>query len=52
VGSRRLSWTSEREISMANDTKIYGGALRDNSLTGKTFVSTGGGTGLGRAMGT
>src|SRR3546814_8074163 len=28
------------------------GALRDDSLKGKTIVITGGGTGLGRAMGT
>jgi len=28
------------------------GALRDNALKGKTIVITGGGTGLGRAMGT
>ena len=37
---------------MSNDKNIYEGALRDNSFTGKTFVITGGGTGLGRAMGT
>lgn len=36
---------------MSNEQSI-GGALRDHAFTGKTVVVTGGGTGLGRAMGT
>src|SRR5690606_36568006 len=34
------------------DNKHNRGAFRDDALKGKTFVITGGGTGLGRAMGT
>lgn len=37
---------------MSEDDHVNEGALRDNSFKGKTFVITGGGTGLGRAMGT
>src|SRR5690554_6043803 len=32
--------------------EMKAGALRDNALQGKTYVITGGGTGLGRAIGT
>ena len=39
-----------------SDTSItagnYGGMLRDDALKGKTIIITGGGTGLGRSMGT
>jgi NAD(P)-dependent dehydrogenase (short-subunit alcohol dehydrogenase family) len=35
-----------------NDTTNYQGMLRDDALKGKTIIITGGGTGLGRAMGT
>ena len=39
-------------MSNDNDQNMSEGALRDNAFMGKTFVITGGGTGLGRAMGT
>lgn len=35
-----------------SDTMNYQGMLRDDALKGKTIIITGGGTGLGRAMGT
>lgn len=34
------------------DQKAISGALKENSMKGKTFLITGGGTGLGRSMGT
>ncbi|MBB6128308.1 SDR family oxidoreductase [Mucilaginibacter lappiensis] len=37
---------------MSNSTAITTGMLRDDALKGKTIIVTGGGTGLGKAMGT
>ncbi|MDR6943198.1 SDR family oxidoreductase [Mucilaginibacter pocheonensis] len=37
---------------MSNNTAITEGMLRDDALKGKTIIVTGGGTGLGKAMGT
>ena len=37
---------------MSNNTAITKGMLRDDALKGKTIIVTGGGTGLGKAMGT
>lgn len=37
---------------MSNTTAITEGMLKDDALKGKTIIVTGGGTGLGRAMGT
>ena len=35
-----------------NTETAYQGMLRDDALKGKTIIITGGGTGLGRSMGT
>lgn len=37
---------------MSNSTAVTTGMLRDDALKGKTIIVTGGGTGLGKAMGT
>jgi NAD(P)-dependent dehydrogenase (short-subunit alcohol dehydrogenase family) len=37
---------------MSNSTAITTGMLKDDALKGKTIIITGGGTGLGKAMGT
>lgn len=37
---------------MSNSTAITTGMLKDDALKGKTIIVTGGGTGLGKAMGT
>lgn len=37
---------------MSNSTAVTTGMLRDDALKGKTVIVTGGGTGLGKAMGT
>jgi len=43
---------SNTEENIAANTSAYQGMLKDDALKGKTIIITGGGTGLGRSMGT